>query len=192
MEGTRVLATRLPMKRFAFLLFASATACASSGTTVENTTPKQTPIFQSAETGTLMTDRPRATAISVAAPASNVWLAVKSVYAEMEIPVVVDNPAMHQLGNSNFAKSRVLAGRPMNEFVDCGSGMTGPKATTYRIYISLLTQVSGNADGTTTVQTTFVPMGQDVSGGSSDRIPCGSTGRFEQLFLERVKATLGK
>jgi hypothetical protein len=178
------------MKRFALLLF--ATACASSGTTIEDTTPKQTAIFQSAETGTLMTDRPRATAVSIAAPASNVWLAVKSVYAELDIPLAVDNPATHQLGNANFAKSRVLGGHPMSEFVDCGSGMTGPKAATYRIYISLLTQVSGNADGTTTVQATFVPMGQDVSAGSSDRIPCGSTGRFEQFFLDRVKATLGK
>src|SRR5689334_12712030 len=105
------------MKRFALLVF--VTACASSGTTVENTTPKQTPIFTSPETGTLMTDRPRATAISVAAPASNVWLAVKAVYAEMEIPLSVDNPAIHQLGNSNFAKTRVLAGHPMAEFVDC-------------------------------------------------------------------------
>lgn len=178
------------MKRFALLFF--ATACASSGTSIENTTPKQTPIFTSAETGTLMTDRPRATAITIAAPASNVWLAVKSVYAEMDIPVVVDNPAMHQLGNANFAKSRVLAGHPMSEFVDCGSGMTGPKSASYRIYISLLTQVAANPNGTTTVQTTFVPMGQDVSAGSSDRIPCGSTGRFEQFFLDRVKSTLGK
>jgi len=178
------------MKRFAFLFF--VTACASSGTTIENTSSKQTPIFQSAETGTLMTERPRATAIRIAAPGSNVWLAVKSVYAEMDIPLVIDNPTSHQLGNANFAKSRVLAGHPMNEFVDCGSGMTGPKAATYRIYISLITQVAGNADGTTTVQTTFVPAGQDVSGGSSDRIPCGSTGRFEQFFLDRIKSTLGK
>lgn len=178
------------MKRSILLLF--ATACASSGTTVENTTPKQAAIFQSAETGTLLTERPRAAVISIAAPASNVWLAVKAVYAEMEIPIAVDNPATHQLGNPNFFKSRVLAGQPMTQFVDCGSGMTGPKAMTYRIYISLLTQVVPNPNGTTTVQTTFVPMGQDVSAGSSDRIPCGSTGRFEQMFLDRVKATLGK
>jgi hypothetical protein len=174
------------------LLLLLATACASSGNTGENTTPKQAAIFSSAETGTLLADRPRAAAMSVAAPASNVWLAVKAVYAEMEIPVTVDNPASHQLGNQNFFKSRALAGQPMTQFVDCGSGMTGPKAMTYRIYISLLTQVTSNANGTTTVQTTFVPMGQDVSAGSSDRIPCGSTGRFEQLFNDRVKATLGK
>jgi hypothetical protein len=178
------------MKRTALLLFAAA--CASSGTTVEDTTPKQAAIFQSAETGTLLTERPRASMINVAAPASNVWLAVKAVYAEMEIPLSVDNQATHQLGNANFARSRSLAGQPMPNFVDCGSGMTGPKALTYRIYISLLTQVTPNPNGTTTVQTTFVPMGQDVSGGSSDRIPCGSTGRFEQVFLDKVKATLGK
>jgi len=178
------------VKRFIPLLFAAG--CASSGTSVENTTPKQAAIFSSAETGTLLTERPRAAVISVAAPASNVWLAVKAVYAEMDIPLTVDNMAIHQLGNQNFFKSRALAGQPMTQFVDCGSGMTGPKATSYRIYISLLTQVVGNTNGTTTVQTTFVPMGQDVSAGSSDRIPCGSTGRFEQLFLDRVKDTLGK
>jgi hypothetical protein len=178
------------MKRTLLLFFAAA--CASSGATVEDTTPKQAAIFQSAETGTLLTDRPRASLITVSAPASNVWLAVKAVYAEMEIPLTVDNQAAHQLGNQNFFKTRVLAGQQMPQFVDCGSGMTGPKSLSYRIYISLLTQVTPNPNGTTTVQTTFVPMGQDVSAGSSDRIPCGSTGRFEQLFLDKVKAVLGK
>jgi len=178
------------MRNFVPLIFAAA--CASSGTTAENTVPKQAAIFSSPETGTLMTERPRASVTTVAAPVSSVWLAVKAVYAEMDIPVVVDSPALHQLGNSGFAKTRVLAGQPMTDFVDCGSGMTGPKASTYRIYISLLTQVTANPNGTTTVQTTFDPRGQDVSGPSSDRIPCGSTGRFEQLFLDHVKATLGK
>lgn len=178
------------MKRLTLLCF--VTACASAGNTVEDTTPKQAAIFQSAETGTLLAERPRATAMTVAATASNVWLAVKAVYAELEVPITVENVGAHQLGNANFNRSRAIAGQPMSQLVDCGSGMTGPKAMSYRIYISLLTQVTPNANGTTTVQTTFVPMGQDVSAGSSDRIPCGSTGRFEQLFLDRVKATLGK
>ena len=177
------------MKRV--LLFLAIAGCASSGTPVDNSTAKQAPIFTSAETGTLMTERPRAAVISIASPFSAVWLAAKAVYAEMEIPLSVDNPGTHQLGNSNVVKSRQIAGQPMTQFVDCGSGMTGAKAMTYRISISLLTQITPNADGTTTVQTTFVPFGQDVSAGSSDRIPCGSTGRLEQLFLDRLKSTLG-
>jgi hypothetical protein len=35
-------------------------------------------------------------------------------------------------------------------------------------------------------------MGQDMTGGSSDLIACGSSGRFEQLFLANVKAVIGK
>jgi len=81
---------------------------------------------------------------------------------------------------------------PMATLVDCGSGMTGPKAATYRIYISLLTSIATDGKGGTTVQTTFVPMGQDISAGSADRIPCGSTGRLEANFLDRINKTLVK
>jgi hypothetical protein len=80
----------------------------------------------------------------------------------------------------------------MTEFVDCGNGMTGPKAASYRIYMSLLTDVIPDGQGGTRVQTTFVPLGQDMQGNSTDRIACGTTGRLEALFLERVKAASPK
>lgn len=159
---------------------------------MEETTPRQAAIYTSSETGTLLADRPRAVGTTIAAPAAQVWLAVKKVYADLEIPVTVENPSAHQIGNANFYKTRQVGGHAMPEFVDCGSSMTGPKASTYRIYMSLLTDVMTDGNGGAKIQTTFVPMGQDVSGGSADRIPCGSTGRFEALFLDRVKAELGK
>jgi hypothetical protein len=85
-----------------------------------------------------------------------------------------------------------MAGEQMQNLVDCGSGMTGLKASSYRIYMSLLTNVIPDGKGGTTVQATFVPMGQDVMQGSSDRIPCGSTGRLEQMLLAKVKEAIGK
>jgi hypothetical protein len=174
------------------LLLCMLGGCASSGTPViESTTPKQATIYQG-EGGTLLADRPRAAVANIAAPPATVWLAVKKVYADLEVPVTVENPSAHQIGNQNFYRSRQFAGEPMAQLVDCGSGMTGPKAASYRIYISLLTDVVTDGKGGTTMQTTFVPMGQDISGGSTDRIPCGSTGRLEQSFLARVKAAAGK
>jgi hypothetical protein len=128
---------------------------------------------------------------SLAAPPATVWIAAKKVYADLDVPLTVENPSAHQMGNQNFYKTRQFAGEPMAQLVDCGSGMTGPKAATYRIYISLLTEIITDGKGGTTIQTTFIPMGQDISGGSTDRIPCGSTGRLEQLFLARVKAATG-
>lgn len=168
--------------------------CASAGTTSEtsNSTPKQAAIYSSPETGLLLAERPRASSATIAAAPAAVWLAVKKVYADWEIPLTVENPSTHQIGNQNFYKSRQIAGKSMVDFVDCGSSMTGPKASTYRIYISLLTDVMTDGQGGTKIQVTFVPMGQDVAGGSSDRIPCGTSGRLEQLLIDQTKATIGK
>jgi len=174
------------------LLLCALCGCASSGAPViESTTPRQATIYQG-EGGTILADRPRAATATIAAPPATVWLATKKVYADLDIPVTVENPSAHQIGNQNFYKSRQFAGEPMVNLVDCGSGMTGPKASMYRIYISLLTDILTDGKGGTQIQTTFVAMGQDISGGSTDRIPCGSTGRLEQLFLDRVKAAAGK
>lgn len=173
------------------LLLLALTGCASATQHSEETTPRQAAIYSGPETGMILGERPRAVGTTIAAPPAAVWLAVKKVYAEFEIPITVETPAVHQIGNQNFYKSRTLAGKPMTQFVDCGNGMTGPKAASYRIYISMLSDVF--ADGTgTKVQTTFIPMGQDMAGNSTDRIPCGSTGRLEQLFLDRVKAAVGQ
>ena len=125
------------------------------------------------------------------APAA-VWTVAKQVYASIEVPVAIENPAAHQLGNANFYASRQLAGQPMTKFVDCGNGMTGQKAATYRIYMSLLTTIESDGGSGTRVNTTFIPMGQDVSEGSTDRIACGSKGALEQLLLTQIAATAAK
>jgi hypothetical protein len=176
------------MRRILFLV--ALGACASNGPPAE-TTPRQAQVFQS-EQGVIVGDKPRASSITLPLPPATVWTAVRKVYLDLEIPVTVELPASHQIGNNNFAKSRTLAGRPMETLMDCGRGMTGPKAATYRIYMSLLTDVRTDGKGGTLVQTTFVPVAQDVSGGSGDRISCGTSGDLEQLLLDRVKAAVGK
>jgi hypothetical protein len=137
-------------------------------------------------------ERPRAAVAMIAASPAAAWPVVKKVYQALGIDVTVDNVAAHQLGNQNFWKTRMLGGHRMSEFVDCGSGMTGLKADLYRIYISLLTTVNPDGQGGTKLETLFLPVGQDVTGGSTDRIPCGSTGGLEALIHESVRATLGK
>jgi len=174
-----------------FVLLCALSACATPGTTTDSSTPKQAIIFQG-EKGTIYAERPRASSMTFAAPAATVWLATKKVYADLDVPLTVENLTTHQIGNQNFFKARQFAGESMTQLVDCGSGMTGPKAASYRIYMSLLTQVDADAKGGTTVQTTFVPMGQDMSGGSSDRIPCGTTGRLEAIVLDRINRVLVK
>src|ERR1700742_4792946 len=138
------------MIRRSMLLLGLACGCASGGSTVQAAdSPRQPTIFQSAETGTILGEAPHAATIEIAAPPATVWLAVKSVYLEMEIPITVENPGAHQIGNPNFIKSRQMAGQSMVNWVNCGSSMTGEKASTYRMYLSLLSSVNGDGKGGT-------------------------------------------
>lgn len=167
--------------------------CATGGSTVEgsNSAPQRQAIFQS-EQGVLLSEPARAEATEIDSPPAAVWAAVKKVYQDLDIPLTIDNLPGHQLGNANFNKSRQLGGERMTALVNCGNGMTGPNAASWRINMSLLTDVNPNGKGGTKLQTTLIARGQDVSGGSADQIPCGGTGRIESMLLSKVKAELGK
>jgi hypothetical protein len=175
------------------LLLILVAGCATGGSTVEgsNSVPQRQAIFQS-EQGVLLSEPARAEATVIAAPPAAVWVAVKKVYQDLDIPLTVDNLPGHQLGNANFYKSRQLGGERMQMLVNCGNGMTGPNAASFRITMSLLTDVNPDGKGGTRLQTTLIAKGQDVTGGSTDQIPCGPTGRLELMLLNRVKAELGK
>ena len=187
-RGSRSSRARVGVQRVALALVLGACAGVRP---VEEASVRPPVIFESKETGTLVGEKPQPVAVTIAVPPAEVWAAAKKVYADLDIAVTVENPAAHQIGNPNFYKTRTVGRHPMEEFVNCGSGMTGPKAGSYRIFMSLLTVVQGDGKGGTTIQTTFVPVGQDMSGSATDRIPCGTTGRFEKLFLDRVKAAVG-
>lgn len=177
--------------RRAFLLLL-ACGCASAGTPSTEVTSRQPTILVDPQAGTLLGERPRAESATIAAPPAVVWAATKKVYGAMGIPLTVEDPAGHQLGNPNFYASRQFAGQPMTKLVDCGNGMTGQKAATYRIYMSLITVVQSDGGSGSLVHTTFAALGQDVSEGSTDRIACGSKGALEQLVLEQIAAAAAK
>jgi hypothetical protein len=177
------------MRRVALLILLCG--CASSGNTGEAYNPKPAVIYGGDQSNArLEAEKPRPSTVTIAADPSVVWAAAKQAYASLEIPVGIENPAMHTIGNQNFYKARTLGGESMTQFVDCGQGMTGAKAASYRIYMSLITNISGDGKGGTLVQVTFSALGQDVTEGSTDRIPCGSTGHLEQLVLDRTKAAV--
>jgi hypothetical protein len=168
-----------------------ACGCASSGNTAETIVQKPPTIYAGDQSmATIIGEKPRASMATIAAAPAAVWMAAKQVYASIDVPLGIENATAHILGNQNFYKARQMAGQPMTQFVDCGAGMTGQKAASYRIYMSLVTDISADGKGGTLVQTTFTALGQDVTEGSSDRIPCGTTGRLEQLVLDKIKVAV--
>ena len=149
------------------------------------------PVLLSGEAGIITGERPRSTELIVPATPVAAWNVAKRVYQAIDIPVTVENPAGHQLGNNSFAKTRTLGGMRMSELVDCGSGMTGRKADTYRILMSLMTVIDPDPKGVR-LRTMLVAYGQDMGGDSTERIACGTTGLLELTVNNSIRDNLPK
>lgn len=137
-------------------------------------------------------EAPPSTSAMFEAPATRVWLALEAAYKGLDIPVTTQDVPAHTIGNRDFWKIRTMGSTRLSRFVDCGSGPSGSKADSYRVYFSVLSVVTAQADGKTKVETQVVPTALDVYGGSVDRLPCGSTGELERQIQEAVRAYLTK
>jgi hypothetical protein len=136
-------------------------------------------------------DAPPATTAMFDVPATRVWLALEAAYKSLEIEVTTQDIPSHTIGNRDFWKMRTLGSTRLSRFVDCGSGPSGNKADSYRIYLSVLSVVTTQPNGRTKVETQVVPTGVDVYGGAVDRLPCGSTGELERQIAEGARKFLG-
>jgi hypothetical protein len=173
----------------ALTLFA---ACASANPTVDASQPRQRVVFSDPGMPTIFTENEHSVATTFSKPPSVVYAALKIAYTGFEVPLTIDDTRNLQLGNADFTKTRQFGGKPMASFVDCGSGITGPNATSYRIYMSLISTVTANGQGGSSVKTTLTASARDVAGGSStDKLPCSTSGRLEAMLHARVVALIG-
>jgi len=150
-------------------------------------------MFTSTETvSTMVADRPVAVSGSVAKPKPAVWSLVKQVMADYNVQLTVEDEPRGRLGNAEFYKTRQFAGKPMADLFNCGMGMTGPNAASYRIYISMIFSVVDDSPRGSLVGVTVSATARDMSSGATaDRITCGSTGQLEKLALARINTLAG-
>ena len=78
----------------------------------------------------------------------------------------------------------------MSRLLNCGSGMTGPNADSWRIYISVFALVEGKGSDKSVLRVGFIAGAQDIQGASKDPVACGTTGIFETMFGDRVRKRL--
>lgn len=138
--------------------------------------------------GVMYSDAPLDQLRTIAAAPTAVLAATRQTFAGFMIPVTLDDPATKRVGNADFYRSREFMGKRMVELLDCGGGITGPNALTYRIFMSLIVRVKDAPNGQSAVSVQLLATGKDLaSGASSDRIPCGSSGRIEQRLLDEIE-----
>lgn len=127
--------------------------------------------------------------IRVAASPDSAWRVLRMVYAALQIPVTLEDASTRRVANPDFHRTRQLGGTRLSRYVDCGAGMTGPNADSYRVYMSLASYVVPAPEGAE-VRTKLIASAVDVAGSGTDRLPCGSTGVLEARINEAVRGNV--
>jgi hypothetical protein len=171
------------MKRFLLALFLVVAPA---------TTSAQAPRVRSAVPGyprSLSMDS-LASAVEILASKGAIFAAASAVFSDLKIPLGTHDSVGGIVGNGNLIKLHSLAGAPMSRLLNCGSGMTGPNADDWRIYISVFAMIEGKSDEKSVLRVGFIAGAKDVQGAAKDAVACGTTGVFESMFIDRVKKRL--
>ena len=118
-----------------------------------------------------------------------VYDAVRKVYAELKIPLTLDDSTTGEIGNLKFYRTGSLGGSQLSSYVSCGSGVTGPYADQYRVYMALRSIVAPAGSGSR-LRTVLFAAAMDVSQGARQAMPCESNGRLEILIGKMVQRRL--
>jgi len=181
------------------VLLAGAAACASGGgapgAAPQSSTPRAVSDAPAARrailtdgAGVTYSSAPPEQSRRLAMAPAAVLAAVRQAYEGFMIPVTLDDRVNRRVGNPDFYRVRQFLGRPMVELLDCGSGMTGPNAASFRIYLALVTRVKDAPGGGSDVSVQLAATAKDfTSGTSSDLLPCGSSGKIEQRLLDEIE-----
>jgi hypothetical protein len=121
-----------------------------------------------------------------------VWAVLPMVYAELGIPLSMNNSASKTLGNTGWRTRRAIAKVPMQRYLECGSSGTLANAETYSITMSIITSVRSNASGGSVVSTAVTASGRNPVTSNSNEVRCVSTGdleiRIRDMVQKRVEA----
>jgi hypothetical protein len=122
-----------------------------------------------------------AAATSKAAPDS-LLAALSTAYSDLGIDVKMWDPRTRQVGNKNFSKMYRLAGKPLSEYLGCGTITTGRAADSYRVTMSAVSHVTPNGSGSR-VETQLTAYAEDI-GSSKGRLSCLTLGTLEERIHE--------
>jgi hypothetical protein len=129
-------------------------------------------------------------AFTVTAPADAVWVALTNSYTALGIAPTISDRASGTYGNAGFAMPRVLADHRIDEYFDCGQGLSGPRVSGGRVTATAVSTIAPADGGTMRVQTRITGVLRSNDGASNDPITCSSTGRLEATLRAGVEQRL--
>jgi hypothetical protein len=119
----------------------------------------------------------------------SVLLALRAAYAGLGIEPSFWDPDHGMVGNRQFVRTRRMAGAPMSTFISCGNTLTGDAADSYRITMSLVSQVTPVGDSSK-IDTQLVASASDMAS-NKGTVPCETAGSLEARLHDITLRNLG-
>ena len=173
------------------------TACASGGasTTTGAAPVQQTVQVNAAGTGTstalgsVVTSSGGQSAVVTGSPDA-AYAALVAAYNEIGLPLSFKDDAARRAGNIGWKGRRAVGKIALRFAVDCGEDLSGPKADTYEVTLSVESRVTaGEAAGTSLVSTTVSGAGRPVTTSGVD-VNCATKGEIERALHKSVATKL--
>ncbi|UCC26175.1 MAG: hypothetical protein JSU98_03535 [Gemmatimonadales bacterium] len=170
------------------LLLASCASSGQDGTGASDVAPDTRRRLNVGQTTIEMYNQAGIESRNLPAAVRDVWPVLEGVYAELEIPVTLIDPATWEFGNPAFQPRRV-AGERLNSFIDCGSNFSGPLANLYEVDMSVVTKLVPVSDSTQVV--TVVDAFARPRTTSGNQVHCQSREVLERRIIRLVAGRLG-
>lgn len=118
---------------------------------------------------------------------AQVWSVIPAVYADLAIPLTVKDDTRKMIGNEGWRTRRQIGRVPMQRYLECGRSGGIENAETYTISMTIITTVSANPDGGSTVATLVTATGRNPITSSTQEVRCASTGDLEIRIRDMVQ-----
>jgi hypothetical protein len=167
------------MTSYSPIIIAATAAASLGGCASANQAPARADrVVATSSSGTIRTyEGPTPGQTMIEAPPAAALAALNSAYADLGIEVKLWNPETGEVGNRNFTKMYRLAGKPLSDYVGCGTTTTGQAADSYRVTMSLVSRVTPAAGGSR-VETQLTAYAEDI-GSSKGTLACLTLGTLE-------------
>lgn len=128
--------------------------------------------------------------VTLPASAGAAFFAARQVFFELKIPTPLADSARGYLINGRFVKLRSLAGSPLSTYLNCGSGMTGPNADSFRVTMAIAALFDATGPNTSRLRLTVLAGAESTEGVSKSAVACGSSGVLEERILKTIRVKL--
>ncbi len=176
------------MNRFTLLVFLAVAACSRTASPGLETAPTAPTVITGSGNIIELAVDSRGFVARIPVAMADAWAALPSIYNQLGIAPKTIVPAARQIGNLDFVATGRLGGVRLGEYFRCGRTTSGaPAADSYRLYISILTDLDEITPTETEIHTLVQASARSNSGASTDPVLCASTGELESRIVKALQ-----